>query len=43
MAGEEKEHREKFSTQTSEQKEKNNKKQGLGREEGRISKEVKGS
>ena len=43
IAGEEKEHQEKCSTHTSGQKEKNDKQRGWGREEGRISKEVKGS
>ena len=43
IAGEEKEHQEKCSTHTSGQKKENNKQRGWGREEGRISKEVKGS
>ena len=43
IAGEEKVHQEKFPTQTSGQKEKNNKKRGLSRQEGKSSKEVKGS
>ena len=40
--GKENEHQEKIPTQTAGQKEINIKKRGLGREEGRISKEVKG-
>ena len=43
IAGEEKVHQEKFPTQTSGQKEYNNKKRGLSKEEDRSLEEVKGS